>query len=370
MEKFDSKIEIIDTIENARRCALDRDLTISTEKPTYAPEKFDFERNISIANLKKYFESRDFKIAEPIPLKMEGATTLFVSAGIQILEGVIHKEEELPDVPIFINQPVLRSQFLGSSAIESHTSFINLATLDIDVNMEKHFDHLKDWISYLILSGFKKEDFLIQIKEDSPKIGDIEYKNIVAKVFYGGLEVGDAVFVPSLPQKTRHHFSISDIGFGLERLNHNPETTNIVEIDCLKTLALLCLSGVEPSNNNHGYRFRMFSKRLVSECELDYLKLTKILEATSGFIEYWTQLGVSTSIDADKATDLVLKECNRNFNREILNLLRKEHDYQKEIDINQTTVNFVSQLERIGDKTKDFWDLIKTKLTINQNWTL
>lgn len=87
----------------------------------------------------------------------------------------------------------------------------------------------------------------------------------------------------------------------------------------------------------------------------------------SGFIEYWVQSGVSTSIDKDKATDLVVKECDRNFNREILNLLRKEHDYQNEIDINQTTVNFVSQLERIGDRTKDFWDSIKTQLTINQN---
>lgn len=365
MEKSNNNFEKRDIEEEIRKYLVDGDFKISLEKPVYTPEKFHFERNISINGLKKYFEKMDFKISEPIPLKLEQATTLFVSAGIQKLENVIHIEEEFPDTPIFINQPVLRSQFLGSSAVESHTSFHNITTLDIGASVEKHLGYFKKWIEYLIISGFCKEDFLFQIKEDTPKLGNVRYNNFVIKVFYAGLEVGDAVFIPLLPQKTRPDFSISDIGFGLERLSHNPEVINTVEKDCLKTLALLSVSNVQPSNNDHGYRFRMFSKRLVSECKLDYSKLTKILETTSDFIEYWAQSGTDVLIDKDKAIDLVIQECERNFNREMLNFLKKDYGYQNEIDINQTTMNFVNQLEKIGDKSNDFWNSIKTLLTIN-----
>ena len=125
------------------------------------------------------------------------------------------------------------------------------------------------------------------------------------------------------------------------------------------------MSDVQPSNNNHGYRFRMFSKKFVSECGLDYSKLSEILEGTSGYIQYWVQLGVHALVGAEKASNLVRQECERNFNREMLNFLKRDYDYQNEININQNTKDFLQQLENVGDKSDDFWNNIKIILKIN-----
>jgi len=338
---------------------------VSIEKPKYCPEKFNFERKIDNQVLCNYFEENNYIISKPIPIKLENATTLFVSAGIQKLENVIHREEEFPEVPIFVNQPVLRSQFIGSTAMESHTSFHHLSTIDINLNIENHLKHFQNWMDFLLKTGFFKDNFVFNIVEDTPKLGNIKYNNFIIKVFYAGLEIGDAVFIPSLPQKTRPAFSISDIGFGLERLNHNPNKINITENDYVKTLVLLGMSGVQPSNNEHGYRFRMFSKKLVSECKLDYSQLIKTLKNIPGFIELWMQVDIDVLVGENDIIDLISKECERNFNREVLNFLKENHNYQSEININQGTRNFLLQLKNIGDKSKEFWSNLEKSLFIN-----
>lgn len=337
---------------------------IVAEKPEYSPEKFYFERNIDNQTLHNYFEKNNYVVSKPIPIILERATTLFVSSGLQKLEKVIHEEDIFPDTPIFINQPVLRSQFLGNAAVESHTSFHNLTTLDINHSMGRHLQHLQKWIDFLVLNGFLRDNLAFYMKESTPKIGNIKYNNFVTTIFYAGLEVGDAVFIPMLPQRTRPAFSVSDIGFGLERLNHNPDKINAVENDCIKTLTLLRMSGVQPSNHEHGYRFRMFSKKLVSECKLNYSRLREALKNIPIFIELWLQSEIDTVVNKDGVINGIHKECERNFNREILNFLKEHHNYKNEIDINQSTENFLLQLKNIGDRPKEFWSDIKETLFI------
>lgn len=363
-KNFEKKIDDVDLYRKTESFANDLGFRVSTEKPVYDIEQQNTERDFSINRLQAVFEKNNFFIANPMSIKLEDATTLFVSAGIQKLENTIHKEDAFPNVPLLINQPVIRSQFLGSKEIESHTSFHNITTIDININMNQHLNHLKKWIDFLLSSGFLKENFLFQIKESNPKIGNIKFDNFAIKVFYGGLEIGDAVFIPEMPQKTRSNFSISDIGFGLERLGHIPDSDHSVANDCVKTLALLSMSGVEPSNNNHGYRFRMFSKRLVSECGINYSKMLNSLEILPKMMDDWLQYGYNNSTEKKQAIGAVSLECQRNFNREILNFLQKNYNYLNEIDINKETHVFLSQLEKIGDKSSDFWLNVKKELSI------
>lgn len=368
MEKFNNfeskKQKEVQEIESY---LIENNFNIVTEKPEYFLDKFRFERNINNEILHNYFEENNYVVSRPMSIKLEKATTLFICAGIQKLERVIHEEEEFPDTPIFINQPVLRSQFLGSKAIESHTSFHNLTTIDINLSLERHLEHLQKWIDFLVLSGFLRDDFTFHIGESSPRIGKIKYNNFLTTVFYAGLEIGEAVFISSLPQKTRSSFSVSDIGFGLERLNHNPDKINTVENDCVKTLTLIGMSGVQPSNHEHGYRFRMFSKKIVSECKLNYSRLREVLEDIPIFIESWSRSGVDITLNKGDIMSNIYRECDRNFNREILNFLKDHHNYRNEIDINQNTRDFLLQLEKIGDRPKEFWSGIREGLFISES---
>lgn len=359
MENFSNihEISIKDRIENS---LTNLGLNFIKDKPKYDKESFIKTKKVSIEAIKSFFEANNYLIKDPIPLVLQNGTTLFVSAGIQVLEKVIHEEAEYPETPIFVNQPVLRTQFLGNNAIESHTSFHNITTLDINISFENHVEHIKKWIEYLISVGFEKGKILLQIIESTPRIGNIKYSNIVVKIFYGGLEIGDAVYIPSMPQKSRPSFSISDIGFGLERLQHNPEKDNTVENDCLKTLALLSISGVEPSNRNQGYRFRLFSKEFVSRCKLDFGKMLREFSKIENYIDLWS---IPTgNINRNNLSEKIKIECERNFNREILNYLKAEFNYDHNIEINQPTKNFLIQLINIGDEPKEFWDVLIEKI--------
>ena len=143
-----------------------RGLRLCQNKPKYQIEKWlNHEQRISIDTIESFFENKNFLISEPIPLRLENATTLFVCSGIQKLENTIHKEEAFPEMPIFINQPVLRSQFMENNAVESHSSFFNITTLDIHCDIEKHIEYLDMWINLLITAGFEKEEFVLEIEE-------------------------------------------------------------------------------------------------------------------------------------------------------------------------------------------------------------
>ncbi len=334
------------------------------EKPLYKKELFVESKNIKEENLKNYFEQNRFLSRPPLPLMQENSTTLFVSSGIQVLDQSIHEEKKLPENPIFVNQPVLRSQFLGSNDIESHTSFHNVTTLDVNLDLNEHINHLKKWIQFLVSQGFDENEFVFDILESEPKWGKRKFSNIVIGVYYGGLDIGDAIYIPSMPQDDRDPFSISDIGFGLERLNHKLSDINTIEKDCLKTLALLAISGVNPGNKSHGYRFRLFSKRFVSGCDLDFERMTTELTSMGTMMDYWSDSISDSMRDKELLTEKIIIECERNFNREILNFLKSEFNYEHDIEINQKTKDFLVQLRNIGDKSTDFWDDIERKINI------
>jgi len=139
------------------------------EKPLYKKELFVESKNIKEENLKNYFEQNRFLSRPPLPLMQENSTTLFVSSSIQVLDQSIHEEKKLPENPIFVNQPVLRSQFLGSNDIESHTSFHNVTTLDVNLDLNEHINHLKKWIQFLVSQGFDENEFVFDILESEPK---------------------------------------------------------------------------------------------------------------------------------------------------------------------------------------------------------
>lgn len=307
-------------------------------------------------------EKNGIRIAPPKNVAITNGTTLFFSAGIQHLDDVIHKETEIPEKSFFVSQPVLRSQYLNSSKPASFTSFYNVCTLSCDVSFLEHLTLLKTWIEFLVEEGFDKDKIEALIISTNPKIGNRSYVNYPIKIYYAGLEVGDAVYIPSMPQDTRQNFSVSDIGFGLERLNYSTfkkDEINSSLNDYLRTISLLALSGVEPGNKNHGYRFRMFSKKIVENLGLNFQLLLKSIQNLEGYFELWASVKDNPP---EEAYRMILLECERNFNRLLLDYLISNYGLNVQIDINQPTNNFFTQLELTGVKDKDFWLLVRKQI--------
>lgn len=336
----------------------------------------DTEKNKNIEVLKSleklglFFEKAGFKNTKPVSVVKEDGTTLYVSSGVQILDSVIHLETEIPSEKIFIPQPVIRTQFIDSIGDYVSTSFINLSTESVNNDVTDHFNDVRKWFDFLSSIGISSNDINVIEKNSNQKWGKREFYNHVLKFHYKDLEIGDAVYIPTMPQDSRPSISISDIGFGIERLsaickndsyfnnlvNNNSDLVSVSDkiLDYIRTLTLIAASGVEPSNNNHGYRFRLFAKRFVQQNLNVPFKIRKLIIF---FYDEWNRWS-ALSVDKDKTIAIIMKEIERNLNRIMLDEVNKTYKLVG-IEINRATKDFLIALKNSGLKDEEIQLLVK-----------
>ena len=110
----------------------------------------------------------------------------------------------------------------------------------------------------------------------------------------------------------------------------------------------------------------MFSKEFVSTCGLDFAKMLHKLSGVEKYITSWSISTGNTNIRKSYLAEKIKMECERNFNRAILNYLKKEFNYDRHVEINQPTKNMLRQLKRIGDRPEKFWDAFLKDINVNE----
>jgi len=325
-----------------------------SESVNFDSEKRDRGLNIdSPEYFNDSFYKHGFKIIQPMSVVDGNIKTLFAVSGVQVLDPIIHDNAEIIDNKIFIAQPVIRTQFLPQVQEGSLTSFINLTANNINGSYEDHVASINGWITILTDLGFSKEKFSVKISHNKNLWGKKEFENEFIGIYYNGIEIGEASYIEKMPQDDRPPISISDVGFGMERMNFSlcGKTLNdyydkelpIKVIDGSRTLTLLVGSGVKPGNNGREYRVRLFSKNFVRENMGVGANPSDIFKLSYEQWSKWTKLPLSMQ----ETLDILLLEYDRNFNSEILNFLQ-DHNINVKIDINQKTGNFINQLIRTG----------------------
>ncbi len=303
----------------------------------------------------QFFTKNGFDVISPIPLVNKNGTTLFICAGVQILDSVIHQEAPIPQKPSFVAQPVLRTQFIDYIGEGTSTSFINVSTCQLNLSRQEHFQHLQTWVDLFLQLGLKETDLYFKIKPYEQRWGDKVVKSEKIFIIYDGLEIGDSSYVENLPQKGRRNLSLSDIGFGLERikwimqggsyfdvLGNGRVSDNIDRVSavCTHTLSLLAGEGLKPSNKEQGYRFRLFSKKLVSDILGNHLETNEQVRSYYDYWKIWTNL----SLSVDQALHAVTQENTRNFNRNLLDKLCEKYP-DVGLDINLPTTVILKRLK-------------------------
>lgn len=306
--------------------------------------------------LKNYFKELGYSIARPKPIIDPGGTTLFISAGVQILNKAIFQEADIDIKPQFVAQPVFRSQYIDSVQEGYSTSFINICTEKINPDADSHFASLSQWLNLLSELGLKKEKTSIVTKEEESEWGGKKFRTKKEFIYYDGLEIGDASYNCNIPQKTREPLALSDIGFGVERLKWILQggsyfagfgerdkllmAENLHVINSAQTLTLLAGSGLKPANKEHGYRFRLFSKRLVDKNLKARANIPDLIHQTYSYWCKWTKLGISE----DEVVKTIQIENERNFNRILLDTLKEKYS-DVNIDINLPTTKIINLLK-------------------------
>lgn len=306
--------------------------------------------------LKSFFEKSEFKNIPSKSIVNESGSTLFISAGAQVLDPIIHDEKEIFAEKIYIAQPVFRTQFIPKINEGVSSSFINIATEMVNKTPEEHFRALDQWMELLNILGLNKENIILKSIERYDKWGKRKFLQKILKIYYGDLEIGDALYI-DMPQNSRENILISDIGFGLDRIKWllsadksyfqaiAPDSEAFLNldnktIDYTRTLSLLAGFGVKPSNNEHGYRFRQLSKLLVKTNLGKKINLNNLIKLWYNDWQKWTNFPTSEE-DIEKIINM---ENERNLNREILDILKEDYP-DVDININQSTDKIIKLLK-------------------------
>lgn len=320
--------------------------------------------------LKSFFEKAKF---ENIPSKSiinESGLTLFISAGVQVLDPIIHDEKEIFAEKIYIAQPVFRTQFIPKISEGVSSSFINIATEMLNKSPEEHFHALDQWMELLNILGLSKENLILKSIERYDKWGKRKFLQKILKIYYDDLEIGDALYI-DMPQDSRENILISDIGFGLDRIKwllsanksyfqtiapDNEVFLNLDNktIDYTRTLSLLAGFGIEPSNNEHGYRFRQLSKLLIKTNLGKKIDLNNLIRHWYNDWQKWTNF-LKSEEDVKKIINI---ENERNLNREILDILKKDYP-DVDININQSTDKLIKLLKGTSVDKKYLQDVLE-----------
>ncbi|MFA5750025.1 MAG: hypothetical protein WC895_02285 [Candidatus Shapirobacteria bacterium] len=317
--------------------------------------------------LKNIFTQLGFNSIEPLPIVNAKGNTLFVSAGVQIIDDIIHNDGIITEKPKFVIQPVLRTQYIDGVSEGSSTSFINISTEAVNIDPKEHFCFLQQWLKIFIDLGMEKDKFTFKSRHIDKTWGNKTFNGFELFIYYDGLEIGDGSFNYNVAQNTRGDINFSDIGFGLERVKwilsggsyFDTFTTvyknqlTLPSLAYANTLSLLSGSGLKPSNKEYGYRFRLFSKRFVDEVKGKCFELDNLFNENYKYWSNWTKLQISES----ESLSIIRKENSRNFNRLLLDeLLKKFNDVN--LDINLPTNEIIKRLSHTSVDTKTLEETI------------
>jgi hypothetical protein len=328
------------------------------------PEVSDKERIFDVNLLQEIFSGYELKQSESV-IRGKGDTTLFTTSGIQRVESMLHGLMPLEKEPFIVYQPVLRSQYIDFANEGSSSSFTNITLACIAAERKDFHNSCEQALQLLAELGFTSDDVEVKIEEEEAAWGDRTFKNTSLTLTCRGVEIGECIYSQDFPFSDTEKGNIVDFGIGLERLLWSQKNTttpflsahlstydSLEEkglsrdriasiVDAVRSMTLIALEGVTPSNKNQGYRFRQLSKRFVSRSLGISSDAEEIIRSS---YEEWTKYGHTARRKLDEVIEMVSVENDRNHNRKILDYLKEKHGMDFDVNINQSAEQFLDQL--------------------------
>lgn len=281
--------------------------------------------------IKNFFILSGFKQKKPRNISNTSGQTDLIIAGVQIFDDIIHGDNPIQKEKIFISQPCVRMKFqpLVKSNEGTSTSFVNICTEEMDASAENHLQSIDYWLTVLSKLGLHMKDVSIIARTSVKNWGTGNFTAFELFFSYSGLELGDASYL-QIPKKGRNLISISDIGFGLERItwaiNKTSSYFNTLKpwsicgdreiFDLCRTLALFSICGVRASNKGAGLQLRRLAKILSTKHYRDDINL--ILDY---YFDYWLNF-IEPCFDKAKAIKLTRLEIDRFLNLKLYKLAK------------------------------------------------
>lgn len=309
----------------------------------------------------QFFDDAESVAPERIK-RPEGDTTLFTTAGVQRIESMQRDGVPLDRRSFIVAQPVIRSQFMDRSCNGTSSAFINMSVIDVRSTPAEFMERCSQLVQLVCAHGIEPDNLRFSIGTDDETWGERSFHNVSVTIYNGKVELGECLYIYDYPSSEDEGIGITDLGFGLERLqwgiwperDYLPEFGPIYEqlvhvdsnrvsaiIDTVRSMALIASEGVTPANNNHGYRLRQMSKRFIARTRGLQLDVDELIRLS---YESWQKCGYLPVISLDEVRRYIIAENDRNFNAMFIAKLTETNTANIYIDVNQSTEKFLRQV--------------------------
>lgn len=266
----------------------------------------------------------------PLNIKSYNGKTDLIGAGVQIINPILFEKRPYTNDAVFIAQPSVRTQYLNKiSGLEGvSTSFINIATVSIGSTLESHLEKLDLWMESISKVGLYMGHMnLILRNKENLDWGTGKFSSIEIFFNYAGLEIGDASFF-EINTEYNGIISISDIGFGLERIlwahsKTDSYLTSLVPIsshshgdddlkDLIRTAVLFKINLVPLENKGAGLYLKKIYKKIIKKkaYNLNFNDINYYYKFWSYFIEN-KESPFTVLIKIQKDLDLIIAQSVR-----------------------------------------------------------
>jgi len=278
------------------------------------------------------FAESGFHTLQPVNIKNSNGSTIFIGNAGQIFDRQIFREESINPNPSLIYQPAIRlqSQDKVGTTDGFATSFVNVATEQLEANEAQHVEILDKWMDFLSGIGLYLGDFTLKPKLEKTTWGAKDgIETYTLKFNYKGLEIGVSNYT-TIPQKTRPEISQSDTAFGLERIlwaiNKNSRYYEVVGpltnalrnedvlMDAYRTTTLMAASGVHPGTDEQGSKLRNIAHKYGT---LDHDFKPDIVKYYYKWWSGFTQL----PLEANHTAQILRAEADRMCNTQVKRIL-------------------------------------------------
>ena len=311
-----------------------------------------------------YFEGIEVSNADPLRRPI-GDATFFTTAGIQHIETILFKENKLDKQSFIIVQPSIRNQFIDKTSEGCSTSFVDFCVADIRTTPQDYINLCNKYIDTVIQLGADPKLLGFNIEDSEDVWGSKEIKKTILTLSYNNIELGEAVYVHNYPVGQNERIAITDISFGIERLNWafgennvyfqefksfypeniSPEKKNEITraIDCIRTATLVAGEGVESSHVNPGRVLRQLIKRFVKRNKEFNFSIDEMVSIANN---YWQKWGFRPTVELSQIADILRIERDRSMNVLLMELLKEQGGPSLSIDVNQSFEEYISTIHK------------------------
>lgn len=293
----------------------------SSYKPTQSNQVQKKGRFVSVTEVlgrfRSYFESQGMVESVPCGIS-DGFNTELMSAGVQIFSKEFGGLADFTERKTFVAQPCIRGSS-GGSLLASGSSFVNVCSEATSLSQEDHFNLVDLWVGFFSSIGLHASRLKLvhRDKKENWGFGDFESEQIF--FVYMGEELGEASYSHQI--STSEKSSLSDIGFGLERITwavnwfrcdytnliSNPGLSGSPEMhDLARTTSLLIYSGITSDTKGPGGILRKLLKRTSQMCSKE-----EFLASVVYYKYFWEQFHSTLEVEYEQVLSIIEKEFDR-----------------------------------------------------------